>query len=59
MVLAVVFLVIGWCAHIVWEYFLDWLSEATGAAGNLLWDLFGIVGLVVVCVGIGWAVTQP
>lgn len=51
-IVGAVCLIVGWYAHILWDEFLDWLEDATGAAGGALWDLLAIVGIVALC-GLG------
>lgn len=48
-------LVVGWYGRQLWDDFLDWVSEMTGTAKGALWDLCAIVGMVVICIGVGWA----
>lgn len=54
-VMLIVGLVAGWLLHMVWDYLLDWMYDVSGAASSLLWDVCAIIGVVVVCVGLGWS----
>lgn len=56
--IAVVCLLVGWFAHVLWDEFTDWLYETTGRAHGFLWDLCAWVGLIAICLLIGWAVTR-
>jgi hypothetical protein len=56
--IALIFLVIGWCAHLLWDWFTDWLYDTTGRVHGFLWDLCAWVGIAALCLGIGFAVTR-
>lgn len=53
-VVAVVFLVLGWVMHLVWDWIVDWIYDSTGWVSSVLWDLFAILGVLVVVCGIGF-----
>lgn len=57
MVIAVAFLVVGWLAHMGWQALCDLIMDATGRAGGFIGDLFAVIGVVAVCLLIGWLVT--
>jgi len=57
-VIAVLFTIVGWLAHMGWQELCDMLWTATGRAAGLLGDLFALIGVVAVCALIGWAVTN-
>lgn len=48
-IIAVGFLVVGWCGHIGWQQFTDWLYEATGVATDAVRDVLAVVGIATVC----------
>lgn len=56
-VIAGLFLVVGWLAHRGWQALCDLLLDATGRAGGFIGDLFAIIGVLAVCLLIGWLVT--
>jgi hypothetical protein len=57
-IIAVLFLVIGWFLHILWDVVCDWIADVTDSAHSLLYDVFAIIGVVAVAVAIGYAVTH-
>lgn len=57
-VIAVVFLVIGWVLKTLYEALMDWLYDAFGMARGLVWDLCAVAGIVAVCLAFGYLVTH-
>ncbi len=56
--ISVLFLMVGWMLHMLWDGLMDWIERTFGNMGGVLWDLCAIVGVVVVCLGIGFGVQQ-
>jgi hypothetical protein len=48
------FLVIGWMLHMVWDALLARLDELFGGMRGLVWDSCAIVGVLALCLGIGF-----
>jgi len=54
-VIAVVFLVVGWLLRTLWDAFVDWLYETHDIVTSFVWDACAVLGILVVCVGLGFA----
>jgi len=57
-VIAILFTIVGWLAHMGWQELCDAVWHATGRAGGLIGDLFALIGVVAVCFVIGWWFTH-
>ncbi len=57
-VIAVMFLVVGWCGHILWDVVCDWLTDTFDAGRSMLYDLFALCEAVSVAIAVGYAVTH-
>lgn len=53
-VIAVLFLGVGWMLRLLWDWFVDWLYDTTGLVSSMMWDVFAVLGILVVCVGVGF-----
>jgi hypothetical protein len=57
-VIAVLFLVIGWCGHLVWDAICGWAEEAFDTGRSVVYDFFALAGAVAIAVGIGYWATH-
>jgi hypothetical protein len=57
-VIAVLFLLVGWVLHMMWDRLVDWMYDATGFASSIMWDVLAIIGILTVCVGVGFVVVH-
>lgn len=51
-VIAIIFLVLGWCLCMIWSAVLDWIYNLTGWVGSWAWNAFAMIGIGTVVVGL-------
>lgn len=57
-VIAVLFLVIGWCGHILWDAICAWSEAAFDTGRGMFYDLMALAGAVAISVAIGYWLTR-
>lgn len=57
-IIAVMFLAIGWFLHLLWDVICDWIADVTDSAHSLLYDVFAIIGVCAVAGIFGYFVTH-
>lgn len=57
-VVAAMFFVLGWVAHIGWDLLVEALFGAIDGARSILVDVFAVIGAVAVAVLVGYLVTN-